>query len=470
MVLLLLAMILPILFILPLMFLPERHAFKLSLASSAVLFVIVLAAAYLGITQGFDQLAFQQSYIPSLGIDLSLELNKYTSLFAIMTSIVLLSVAMVAKEFIKESKRMYNVLFLTVSGSALGVFLSGNLFLLFVFWEVAEIVVFFMIYIFGGYDRRYAAIKFILYSATAGLFFLIGMMVLYTNLPSPTLSIQGIISQSGEIPQDAQLLAMVLMLFAFLIKTPSFPFHSWLPDAHTEAPTTGSMILAGILLKFGGYGILLIMLMLPVAIDYAPFIATLFGISAIFSAFVALRQVHLKRLIAYTSIVDMGIASLGIVSATPLGTAGGVYLMLSHGVVISLLFLLAGAVDESYKTMLISKIRGIVRNFPAVAYSFLFGVFALIGIPLTGGFVGELVLFIGVFSSYGALGLLPLFAVVLLGALMFLILEKCFFNSSKAVEPFSNPAAEVLYAALFLIASTVALGVLPFLLLSPFVP
>jgi NADH:ubiquinone oxidoreductase subunit 4 (subunit M) len=172
----------------------------------------------------------------------------------------------------------------------------------------------------------------------------------------------------------------------------------------------------------------------------------------VYSAFVAFKQLHLKRLIAYTSIIDMGIASLGIASVTQIGIEGGFYFMLSHGIVISLLFLIAGAVDESYKTMLFSRLGGIVKNFPLLAYSFLFGVFALLGS----------------FSAYGVAGLIPLFAVMLLGALMFLVVERCFFNSSKSVEPYVNPDAEISYALAFLMGATVVLGVMPFLLLAPF--
>lgn len=468
MTLMLLAMFLPFLFIIPLLLIPERHSFKLALVSSSIIFLFAVAAAYIGYTQGFVSLTFQQSYIQALGIDLSLGINQYTNLFVVMTAIVLLASSIVAKSFIKESQRIYTLLFLIISGSALGVFMSGNLFLLFVFWELTEASMFFIIYIFGGYDRRYAAIKFLLYSISASLLLLIGIMVIYSGLPSQTFSIQSIISQSASIPSGTQLLAMVLLLLAFMIKIPSFPFHSWLPDAHTEAPTTGSMMLAGILLKFGGYGLLLMFLMLPIATGYASLIALIFGFSVIYSAFVAVKQLHLKRLIAYTSIIDMGIASLGLATVTQLGTEGGLYLMLSHGIIISLLFLLVGAVDESFKTMLISRLGGIVKNFPVLAYSFLFGVFALIGIPLSSGFIGDLLVFLGLFSAYGAAGVIPLFAVLLLGALMFLVVERCFFNSSKSVEPFSNPRPEISYAIAFLAASTIVLGVMPFLLLAPF--
>lgn len=468
MMLLLLMVFLPFLLIIPLFLISEKKAFDLSLLSSAIIFILSLLAAYIGLSQGFGQLSVQLGYIQALGIDLSLELNKYSNILMIMTSLVLLATAIVAKRFIKESRRMYNMLFLLISGSALGVFLAGNLFFFYIFWELSDVSMFFIIYVFGGYDRRYAAIKYIIYSIIASLFLLTGMMVIYSGVPSHTFSIEGIILQSSSIPQSIQLLALILLLTACLIKMPSFPFHSWLPDSATEAPTTGSMVLAGILLKFGGYGMLLMFLMLPIASTYASYMAALLGFSAVYGAFVAMRQSNLKKVIAYTSMIEMGIASLGIASMNTFGIAGGLYVMLNNGLIVPFLFLIVGAVDESYKTLLIARLSGIVKNFPFVTYALLFGVFAFIGIPLTSGFIGYLLVFIGAVSAYGTLAFVPLAAILLIGAFLFLILERAFFNSSKAVEPFSNPEMEISYAAVLLSASTIFLGILPFLLLSPF--
>ncbi|MDE1874088.1 MAG: NADH-quinone oxidoreductase subunit M [Candidatus Micrarchaeota archaeon] len=459
---------LPFIFIVPLFLLGEKRSFDIALVSSIVVIVLAVLAAWSGLSQGFAQLSFQQGYIQSIGINLDLELTKYSNIFMVMSAIVLLSAAIVAKSFIKESHRIYNLLFLLTAGSTLGVFLAGNLFLFYVFFEISEISMFFIIYIFGGYDRRYAAIKFLLYSLAASLFLLLGIMVIYSGLPTQTFSITSIISQSASLPSGTQLLAFALLAVAFLIKIPSFPFHGWLPDAHTEAPTTGSMILAGILLKFGGYGLLLMFLMLPLASNYALPLAAIFGFSALYSAMVAMRQEHLKRLIAYTSVVDMGIASLGIASLGSFGIAGGLYAMLSHGIIISLLFLIAGTIDETYGTLLIARLKGIVKNLPSLAYGFLFGVFALIGIPLTSGFIGDLLVFIGAFGVFGIGGVVPLAAVLIMGSFMFLVAERAFFNSSKAVEPRSSPESRIGFSMVFLSAATILLGIAPFLLLSPF--
>lgn len=459
---------LPFVFVIPLFFLQEKRSFLLSIASSLIVLSVTVIAAWVGISQGFPSLSFQQGYIQSLGINLDLELTKYSNIFMVMSAIVLFASALVARSFIKESQRIYNLLFLLTAGSTLGVFLAGNLFLFYLFWEISEVAMFFIIYIFGGYDRRYAAIKFLVYSIVASLFLLLGIMVVYSGLPTQTFSIAPIISQAASLPHGTQLLALALLSIAFLIKIPSFPFHSWLPDAHTEAPTTGSMILAGILLKFGGYGLLLMFLMLPLASSYALPLAAIFGFSALYSAMVAIRQEHLKRLVAYTSIVDMGVASLGIASQGAFGIAGGLYAMLSHGIVISLLFLLVGAVDEAYGTMLISRLKGVVKNLPMLAYGFVFGVFALIGMPLTAGFIGDLLVFIGAFSAFGVGGIVPLAAILIIGAFMFLVIEKVFLSSSKAIEPYANPGANIDMAAIFLSAAAAVLGIAPFLLLAPF--
>lgn len=466
--LLLLLVFLPFIFIIPLFLLPEKNSLDLALLSSAFIILLAIAAAYFGISQDSSQLFFQQSYIQSLGITLNLQLTQYSNIFMIMCAVVLLGSALVAKAFIKESQRIYGFLFLLTEGAALGVFLSGNLFFFYIFWEVCEFAMFFIIYIFGGYDRRYAALKFIVYSITASLFLLLGIMVIYSSIPTHTFDISAIISQAQSIPQTAQLLALLLLSIAFLIKIPAFPFHGWLPDAHTEAPTTGSMILAGILLKFGGYGLLLMFLMIPLASNYAPFLAILFGFSALYSALVAIRQTHLKKLIAYTSIVDMGVASLGIASLNSFGIAGGLYAMLSHGIVISFLFLIAGALDEAYGTMLIARLKGVVKNVPFLAYGFILGVFMLIGIPLSSGFVGDLLVFIGAFKAYGIPALVPLAAILIIGAFLFFVAEKSFFNSSKAIEPYSTPEREIEISMLFLAVSTFLLGIFPFLLLAPF--
>ena len=452
----------------PLLLLKERHSFKIALASSVLVFLLSAYASYAGLAGGFGALSFSQSYIPSLGIDLSLQLTQYSNIFLVLSSVVLLAASLVADGFIKESGRIYNLLFLLLESSVIGLFLSGSLFLFYVFWELSEVAAFFIIYIFGGFDRRYAAIKFIVYSAVASLCLLIGIMLVYGGVPTHTFDIASIMSQSASIPAAAQLPAVLFLALAFLIKMPSFPFHSWLPDAYTEAPTPGSMVLAGILSKSAAYGLLLMLLLLPLSLTYANYLAVLFGFSALYAAMVALRQPNLKRLTAYASMVGMGIASMGLASSNAFGTAGALYALLGSGVAVSLMFLVSGAIDESFGTPLLERIKGLLKDLPALAYSFMFSTFAVVGIPLTAGFVGYLLVFSGAFKAYGFMGMIPMAAIVILGASLFYVMEKSFLNVSSAVEPYKNPRKSVYVAIGLLAAATLLFGLLPSLLLSPF--
>ncbi|MGC8671333.1 MAG: complex I subunit 4 family protein [Candidatus Micrarchaeia archaeon] len=459
--------LLPLLFIIPVLVLDRRHSFAVSVASAAVTLLLIVSALALAHYYGFGPLESSFAYISSLGIGFSFSMNAFTELLALMTGIVFLAAAISAKSFIKESEKLYNALFLISASSTLGVFLAGNFFLLYVFWEISEFAMFFIIYIFGAYDRRYAAIKFIIFSMTSSLLLLIGIMLIYSEMPVHTFSISEALSNAKLIPAQWQLLILVILLVAFMIKMPIFPFHTWLPDAHTEAPAPGSMILAGVLLKFGGYGMLLAFLMLPIAAKYSFYLALLFALSIIYAGFVTLRQEHFKRAIAYTSVVDMGIAALGLATFNTYGYAGALYAMLSHGIVIALMFLIAGTVDESFGTLLINKLRGIAKSFSGLAYAFIFGSFAMAGLPLTAGFVGDLLVFTGATKALGVVFLAPLLGLLLISVFMFWLAERMFFNISEAIEPYAEVDKSFAYAASLLIASTLLLGILPEILIGP---
>lgn len=458
----------PFLSIVALFLAREKYSFWITFASTLIVSALAFLSVAVGLDQGFAQLAFELPYISNLGISLAFTLTQYSEIFVVMSAIVLLASAMVARRFIKESERIYGTLFLVVSGSVFGLFLSGNLVFFYLFFELSEVAMFFIIYLFGGYDRRYSAIKFLVYSIAASLALLVGIMFIYSGTTPGTFSIASVIAAAASIPSGVQLAALALLLLAFLIKLPVFPFHGWMADAYTEAPTTGSMVLAGILPKFGGYGLLLMFLMLPVASEYSIYIAALLGFSALYSALVAVKQAHLKRTIAYASMLDMGIASLGIASIGTLGVQGGLYLMLSHGIAISIMFLVAGALDESYGTLLISKLKGAIKHTPMLAYSFLFGSFATIGIPLTSGFIGEFLVFTGTVNVFGRAGVVPLAAVLVIGAVLFWIAERSILNSSRASTPFTYPSASITVSIAFLAVSTLVLGILPGILLAPF--
>ncbi len=475
---LLIPLIIPTIILLPLIsliavaFANKRQAFRISEIVAGIIFALVVSTVAIARAYGYDSLCFSLPYLQSFGINFDFELNTFNEILAVMSSIVLFAASLSAKNFIKESEKLYNSLFLVISASTLGVFLTGSLFFLYVFWEISEVAMFFIIYIYGAYNRRYAAIKFIIFSLLSSLLLLVGIILLYAYMPQHTFEISYAIQNAKEMPAFAQLLVFALFLVSFMIKIPIFPFHTWLPDAHTEAPTPGSMILAGILLKFGGYGMLLMFLMLPIALHYSLYLAILFSFSAIYAGFVTIRQGHFKRAIAYTSVVDMGIAALGITVANPVGYAGSLYAMLSHGIVIALMFLVAGSVDESFGTLLIEKLKGIAKSMKGVSYAFLFGIFAIAGLPLTCGFVADLLIFTSVTQEFGYVFLAPLAAVAIITLFMFWLAEKMFFDVSKAIEPYSYVDKGFAYASTLLIVSTIFLGIAPSLLVAPvaFVP
>ena len=295
------SIILPLVILVPFLFaglslfINRRNLGTLSIISSSLTFLLVMAIIYQAFISGIGSVSSNSDYIPSLGIGLHFQVTDLTLILILMTSIVFLSASIVGTYFIEKGERIYGFIFLMAEGASIGLFLSANLFLFYVFFEIAEIMMFFIIFVYGGYDRRYASIKFIVYSLVASLLLLVGIMVIYANVTPHTFDITQIAAEAGSMPIGAERVAIILLLIAFMIKIPVFPFHSWLPDAHTEAPTTGSMVLAGVLLKFGGYGLLLIFFMLPIASHYGVYLASLFGFSAIYAAFVAMRQAILHN-------------------------------------------------------------------------------------------------------------------------------------------------------------------------------
>ena len=455
--------LMPFLAALATFFFDKGRAHVISIIASAAALILTLAAVYLASANGMGSVNFSYSYIPALNLSFHLQFSQLSIILTVMTVIVFFAASLVSNYFIKDS-RLYNIIFLIAEGSSIGVFLSSNLFLLYVFWEISEVMMFFIIFLFGGYERRYAAIKFIIYSLLSSFCLLIAVILLYVNVIPHTFNIATIASLAGSVPTQTQLVIMILLFLAFAIKMPVFPFHTWLPDAHTEAPTMGSMILAGVLLKFGGYGLLLMFLMVPVSHSYIVYMALVFGFSAVYAAFVTFRQTNLKRLIAYTSITDMGIIAVGVAASNIIGTSGALYGMLSHGIAISILFLIAGTLDELYGTLEIERIKGVVARYPAITYLFIAGAFALVGLPLTSGFIGDLLVFIGAFHTFGMIGIAPLAGIFIMGAVLFWIIERSFYNESRPTMPYNTLGMSVIMSGAFLLASTIVLGVLPFLL------
>ncbi len=443
------------------MFLLDKEGIRLVQITASVL-VFLLALLLVFYSNINVSSAFSYNYISSLGVSFGFQATSTSVILVLMSAIVFLAASLVFKSFIRENQRTYGILFALVQGSAIALFLSSNLLLFYVFWEIAEFAMFFIILLYGGLGKRHAAIKFIIYSIISSLLLLLGILLIYTS--TQTFDIATIIAQSASIPLMVQLAVVVLLMLSFIIKMPVFPLHGWLPDAHTEAPATGSMVLAGVLLKFSGYGLILLTLMIPLALEYSSYLVVLFAFSAIYAAFVATRQSNLKRAIAYTSIVEMGIVAIGIISGTTVGLDGALYAMLAHGIAVSLLFLMAGALGEAYETLEIKNLYGVIKEFRGVAYLFIFGVFAAVGLPLTAGFLGDLLIFIGGYGAFGIPGLVALLAILLMAGFLFWVVEKMI-GGEEENEPVERIHREIYLSGLFLACCTVVLGILPFLLI-----
>jgi NADH-quinone oxidoreductase subunit M len=322
-------------------------------------------------------------------------------LVLLTTFLVPLSV-LVSWKSIHDRVKEFFVLLLVLETAMIGVFLSLDMFLFYVFWEATLIPMALLIGMYGHERRVYAAVKFFLYTMVASVFMLVAIIYLYTHTGSFDYSTVRAWINSPAAPNASVLQWLFLGLFiAFAVKVPLFPLHTWLPDAHVEAPTAGSVLLAGVLLKMGTYGLLRFNVgMFPIqSANNAAWINVLAIIGIIYGALVALVQPNLKKLIAYSSVSHLGFVVLGIFTFTQIGTDGAVYQMLNHGVSTGALFMLAGMLYERKHTYDFKEYGGLAAPMPVYATFFLIVVLSSVGLPLLNGFVGEFLVLSGTFQS-----------------------------------------------------------------------
>jgi len=307
--------------------------------------------------------------------------------------------------------KQYFIWILLLESSILGVFCSLDLILFFLFWELELIPMFFLISIWGSGRKEYAAYKYLIYTLVGSAFMLAGILSVYfiTHTFDMT-ALAGIKITSSFIPLTV---LFFLLIVGFAIKLPVFPLHTWLPDAHTNAPTAASVILAGALLKMGGYGMIrLCVSMLPqVAVQYAPFMLTLAVIGVIYGAAVTIRQTDLKRLIAYSSVSHMGYVLLGIFALDQVSLVGASLQMFSHGVITGLLFAMVGLVYDKTHTRDLNNLSGLARQMPIIVVVFSIAGLASLGLPGTAGFAAEFITFAGSFASTVVVGM-PVFTLI----------------------------------------------------------
>lgn len=414
-------LLVPLLGALFLMCVPQQYekAIKVfGFAFSAVAFVMSLAVLrqFSGGTYHF-QMVEMVPWIPSLGINYKVGLDGISIWLFVLTTL-LTSLSLLFSFYVSKRVKTYFIMILLLEAAMLGVFVAMDLILFYAFFEFSLIPMAIMVYIWGGENRTYAAIKFFIYTFAASIFLLLGMIVVAkrAELVSGQITFDLVVLQnlvaSGQLwgnELGLQILIFWSFTLAFLVKCPSFPFHTWLPDAHTEAPTAGSMILAGVLLKMGTYGLLRMSLPLfPEAAQVAtPVIMVLAVVGIIYGALVAAVQTDIKKLVAYSSVAHMGFVLYGIFSLNHTGMMGGAYQQLNHGISTGALFLLIGLLYERIHTRKFSDMGGLKQQMPVFSALFLIIMLSSIGLPGLNGFVGEFMALLGGFQSAyaGAFGL-----------------------------------------------------------------
>jgi NADH-quinone oxidoreductase subunit M len=330
------------------------------------------------------------------------------SLWLVLLTTLLVPLALLSSwNSIHYRVREFLIAMLALETGMIGVFIAMDFFVFYLFWEVMLVPMYFLIGVWGGERRVYAAIKFVIYTVTGSLLMLAGIIALYylhgAATHNYTFDIPAITAdlKSHQLSIDAQRWLFWGFGLAFLIKVPLFPFHTWLPDAHVEAPTAGSVLLAGVLLKMGTYGLMRFNLPLfpNASREFAPLIAALAVVGIIYGALVAMVQPDLKKLVAYSSVSHLGFVVLGIFSFTEQGMQGALYQMLNHGISTGSLFIIVGMIYDRRHTRLISEFGGLARTMPL--YSALFAIVMLssIALPMLNGFVGEFLILIGTFTS-----------------------------------------------------------------------
>ncbi len=418
----------------------RRHELLLPLAFTMSLLPLAAAGYILWEYETVSGFQFTErvSWYEPWGVAYHVGIDGISLLLVVLTAF-LVPISILASANVTKNLRGYLAAMLLLEAGLLGVFVSLDLLLFFVFWEVMLVPMYFLIGVWGGERRVYAAVKFFLYTAIGSALMLAGILALaLLAFDQPTFDYTELLG--ADLTRTAQFWLFGAFAASFAVKVPIFPLHTWLPDAHVEAPTAGSVLLAGVLLKMGVYGFLRFNLTLfpEATVDLVPLLATLAVIGIIYGAVVAIVQPDLKRLVAYSSVSHLGFVVLGIFALTRQGLQGGVIQSVNHGLTTGALFLLVGMVYERRHTRMIADYGGLARVMPIFAGAFLFMAFASIGLPGLNGFIGEFLVLTGSYLSLPAWAVVAAFGVVLAAVYMLWAYERIF------TGPVDNPENEKL--------------------------
>jgi NADH-quinone oxidoreductase subunit M len=381
------------------------------------------------------QMTSTTPWIDAWGVSYSLGIDGISLFMVILTTLSTALAILGSFNYITERERAFYALMLVLEAGVVGVFVATDVFLFYVFFELTLVPMYFIVGVWGGPRRVYAAIKFFLYTAFGSLLMLVGILYLFwrakTLLGVPTFAYADFLA----IPLSGteQLWLFTAFALAFSVKVPVFPLHTWLPDAHVEAPTPGSVILAAVLLKMGTYGFLRFLLPLfPAAAQHPTVVTTMLVLGVIgilYTAWVAAVQPDAKKLVAYTSVAHMGFVVLGVFALTVNGLQGGLIVMISHGLSTGALFLLLGMLYERRHTREIADFGGLARVAPWLATAFVITALASIGLPGTSGFIGEFLALLGTFETHPVIAVVATLGVIFAAYYMLPMVQRVFFNA-----------------------------------------
>ncbi|HLA79588.1 MAG TPA: NADH-quinone oxidoreductase subunit M [Vicinamibacteria bacterium] len=381
------------------------------------------------------QFVERAAWIPSIGVQYYFGVDGISTLLILLTTLLGSIAILCSWTAITDRVRQFYVFVLLLQTGMLGVFCSLDMFLFYLFWEVMLVPMYFLIGIWGGARRLYAAIKFFLYTLVGSVVMLLGILALYFHSKSlPAFAATGTFDvtewyQMG-VPADLQFWVFLAFFLGFAIKVPMFPFHTWLPDAHVEAPTAGSVILAGVLLKMGTYGFVRFSLpLLPEAtLGAVPWMVALSIVGIVYAALVTLVQKDMKKLIAYSSVSHLGFCMLGMFALNPLGIEGSVLQMINHGLSTGGLFLIVGIIYERRHTKEIAQFGGLAHVMPVYATFTLIIFLASMGLPLLNGFVGEMLILLGAYAANKAWAYWAVSGIVLGAAYLLWLYQRVFWG------------------------------------------
>jgi NADH-quinone oxidoreductase subunit M len=425
---------------------------------------------------GDFQFVERHAWIPAFGIEYFVGVDGISLLLLVLTGFLTPLALLGSWESVHKQTRAFCIFVLLLESAMMGVFISLDLFLFYIFWDAMLVPMYFLIGIWGYERRIYAAIKFILYTMAGSVLMLLAILGLaYLHYTATgTYSFDLLKLYEMQVPLHPQFWFFLAFALAFAIKVPLFPFHTWLPDAHVEAPTAGSVILAGVMLKMGTYGLVRFAFPLfPEAAAYfAPALAVLAVIGIIYGALVAMVQPDMKKLVAYSSVSHLGFVVLGIAAMNTQGVSGAVYQMLSHGISTGGLFLIVGMLSDRRHTRLIAEYGGLKKVMPHLVAAFLIVTLASIGLPGLNGFVGEFLILLGAFRWDPRLAAFAATGVILSATYMLWMFQRVNYgpvtNEKNANLPDLRPREWAVIVPI--IAVAILMGVLPNLFLRPIEP